>query len=166
MSWSADAVLPWFAFAAALLLIVAALGAALMRTLFAMACFAFVAAIAAAIGAAALGAPGVAMGLLLYGGGFVALMLMGASLLTTRVAKARAIASLAPGLVCAAVLAGAVLWAAPDIALVAHQSEADARIGDLALSGVIALVGGLAAYGLLGYGPRGVFSRQDDESEN
>jgi hypothetical protein len=170
----------WLAAPAGFMLAAAAIVAALMRSIFAMTIFVLAASVAAGTGALALGAPSVALAAIVVGG-FAFVMLAGTILLTARAARARALLGLAPGAALAILIAGGLLWAAPDIGgnafagarnpSAASASRSESRKegpsstnppaqSQAMLLGALALAGGMSAYGLLGFGERAAFPQR------
>jgi hypothetical protein len=172
----------WLAAPAGFMLVAAAIAAALMRSIFAMAIFVLVASVAAGTGALALGAPLVALAAVVVGG-FAFVMFAGTILLTARAARARRLLGLAPGAALAILIAGGLIWAAPDIgrdalasapnpgAASASRNEVRKKgpsstnppaQSEALLLGALALAGGLSVYGLLGFGERAAFAQRRD----
>jgi hypothetical protein len=132
-----------------------------MRSVFAAAAFALAGSVAAGAGALALGSPSIALAVVIVGGGFAFAMLAGSILLTARAVVARPLAPRAIGGALGALVIAALLWAAPDVEG-GRGAPVQAAYSDYLLIGIMALVGGAAAHGLLGFGERTAFARRRD----
>jgi hypothetical protein len=150
-----------FASPAALMLTAGAAGAAWMRSVFAAAAFALVGSLAAGAGALTLGSPSIALAIVVVGGGFAFAMLAGSILLTARAVVARPLVPRAIGGALGALVVLALLWVAPDVEG-GRGAPVHPAYSDYLLIGMMALVGGAAAHGLLGFGERAAFARRRD----
>lgn len=136
------------ALAGAAFMIAACLGAALVRSLFAVLAFMMAAALAAAIALIALGAPSAALATGLIAACFATALMLGGVLLTARAAKERPARARLFALAGAPLAIGAILFASPAAAPTIEQGPPPV-VSTLALAALV-IVGAAAALGLLG----------------
>ncbi len=142
----------------------AGLGVIMARSLFAMCMCLAAAGASAAAAAALLGAGEGALALALVAAAWAPLLLLAAMLLSARAAKPRRRGRPYLSIVAAAVSAGAILWAAPELEAPARSVHgAAASLG--VWPAMLLFVAGAACVGLLGYGERGVLQNGLPENQ-